>query len=585
MSVPQAVAKWSGLEIQVSARMSRTPGVVPDIGSITFRQGETLPSGPNGDLEFFYNGSLVTSFKKSRISKATDVRGRLLDWQFTVKDRRWRWQYPRVWGRYNVRDAEGQIVPGTEKTPRELATLLLTALRETVVNVDDLPTDVDLAPTVEWDFTPAARQLQDLVAMFGCDVHLLPDDSIKIIREGTGDPLPTTDLKRTTTAGITVMDAPDEVAAFASDTLFDSWLELEPIMYEFPDGKVVLLDDSTLKPAAGWHTVDLEECNEVAKAETDPVVKQRKRQQARDGLYRLWRIKKFAGTATKPPGYDLDPEGNPYPNVTDMRLLLPLLSTRLLPGENTTDAEKQFAPAELGGYFWDPELSRNQNHAKFRLLDPKSFTIDVARGHVRLSEPAYRFTTADDASGGRHIPAKLWMRCGYRLRQNLYGPRFTHVFHKATGYTNETDPEWLNRSDVARLVVATYPADYTEPFTAGTPVDNKTDIETILEFACDQRILQYAVMQDPKQYPYSILKNIATSGVCRQVTHECGQGKLGETTASVNFEHDRQQPLAYQKQQQQRDRDLAAREGQNFQLAVKMSQTALAFNTNGAFGV
>jgi hypothetical protein len=462
---------------------------------------------------------------------------------------------------------------------------LLTALGEAGFSVADLPTDYDLPPSVDWDYTPSAKQLQDLVAMYGCDVHLLPNNTVSIIREGTGDPPPSSDLKRTPTAGLSFLDAPDSVAAFAGDTVFESWLELEPIMYEYPDGETVLLDDSDLMPVDGWHTVDLEEFAQVAADETDPVLRQRKRQAAKDGVYRLWRVKKFAGSATKPPGYVNDPEGSPYPDVTDMRLILPLVASRLLPGDDTS-GEKKFAPAELGGYFWkEGDLAGNTNHVKFRKLDSESFQIDAVRGHIRLNAAAYRFTTGSDAVGGRTEPAKLWLRCGYHLRQSLYGPRFTHKFEKSTGLSNGTDPEWINRSDVNRTVIATYAADYTEPFTPAASVDNESDIEQILEDACDQRILQYAVMQDPKQYPYSILKNIATSGVCRQVTHECGQGKLGETTASVNFEHDRQQPLAYQKQQQQRDRDLAAREGQNFQLAVKMSQTALAFNTNGAFGV
>jgi hypothetical protein len=585
MTVPQAIAKWSGIDIQVSARMSRTAGVVPDQGQIVFRQGAAqLPTNVNGTLAFFYGGTLIDEFKNCRISRIVDVRGKVLDWQYSVKDRRWKWKYPVVWGRYNVRDAEGTIVEETKKTPRELATLLLQALKETGFNVEELPDDAELSPAVEWDFTPAARQLQELVAMYGCDVHLLPDNKVRIIRDGTGATPPDADLKRTPAGGLSILEAPDRLAAFAGDTRFDSWLELEPIMYEFPDGRVVLLDDSELKPTAGWQTVDLEECIEVAKGELDVTLRQRKRQQAKDGLYRLWRIKKFAGEATKPPGYTVDEDDEPYPDVEDMRLLLPLIPTRLLPGENTENGEKQMAPAEVGGFFWDPQLSRNQNHTNFRLIDTKGFSIDIARGHVRLAEPAYQFTTGDDSTGGRHFPAKLWLRCGYHLRQNLYGPPLTYVFTKPTGLENETEAEWINRSDVSRTVIATYPADYTEPFTPGDPIDNKENLETVLEAAVDEKLQQYAVQLDPTVYSYNKLKQIPTSGICRQVTHECGQGKLGTTTASVNFEHDVAQPLAMQKRQMQRDQDLASQQAQNFQIQVKMAKTALAFQTNGAFG-
>jgi hypothetical protein len=569
----QAVAKWNGIDIQVSAKMSRTPGVQPDQGLIAFRQGASiLPDDINGTLAFYYGGSLVTQWPNARMGRIIDVRGQMLDWQYQVKDRRWKWQYPRIWGRYNIRDDEGTLVTETRKNPRELATLLLQALGETGFSVADLPTDSDLAPMVEWDFTPAAKQLQELVAMYGCDVHLLPNNTVAIIREGTGALPPSSDLKRTPTSGISLVDAPDSVAAFAGDTLFESWLELEPIMYEFPDGETVLLNDSDLMPAAGWHTVDLEEFAQVAADETDPVIRQRMRQAAKDGVYRLWRVKKFAGEATKPPGYVNDPEGSPYPDVTDMRLILPLIPSRLLPGDDTT-GEKKFAPAELGGYFWkEGDFAGNTNFVKFRKLDPESFQINAARGHVRLNVPAYRFTTEEDAVGGRTEPAKLWLRCGYHLRQSLYGPRFTHKFQKSTGLSNGTDPEWINRSDVNRTVIATYAADYTEPFTPAASVDNESDIEQILEDACDQRILQYAVTQDPTVYSYNKLKDVATSGRCRQVTHECGVSRLGETTASVNFEHDKQQPQALQKRQIQRDKDLADQQAQNFSVRLKVAQ-------------
>ncbi len=572
MTVPQGVAKWNGVDIQVSARMSRSPGVVPDQGLIVFRQGAAvLPSNVNGTLAFYYGGSLVTEWTDARISKVIDVRGKVFDWQYNVRDRRWKWQYPVIWGRYNVRDDDNKLVEETKKNPRELVSLLLDALGETGYTVNDIPTADDLAPSVDWDFAPVARQLQEMVAMFGCDVHLLPNNKVAILREGTGDLPPSVDLKRTPATGLAIMDAPDEVAAFAGDTIFDSWLELEPIMYEYPDGETVLLEDSDLKPASGWNTVDLDEFLQVATDEADETIKQRKRQAAKDGLYRLYRVKKFAGAATKPPGYDLDPEGSPYPDVTDMRQILPLIPTRLLPGDDTT-GEKKMAPAELGGFFWkEGDLAGNTNFEKFRKIDPQAFQIDVTRGHVRLSQATYKFTTGSDAAGGRTEPAKLWLRCGYHLRESLYGSRFTHVYRKPTGLANNTEAEWINRSDVQRVVIATYTNDYKEPFTPGTPVDNKTDIETILESSCDQRLLQYAVTQDPTVYSYNKLKDVATSGRCRQVTHECGQGKLAETTASVNFEHDRSQPEAIQKRQVARDKDLAAKQAYDFSVRLKVA--------------
>lgn len=555
----QGVAKWDGLDVQVHARMTRTPGVVPDTGLLVFHQFGTLPSSINGTLAFYYAASLISQWNSCRIAKVLDVRGKVFDWQYTVKDRRWKWKYPILQGRYNLRDDDNKIILETKKTPRELATIILTDMGETGFSVAALPTDAELSPTCEWEFAPAAAQLQNLVAMFGCDVHLLPDDTVSIQRNGVGTDPPLTDLAKVPATGLSITDAPDDVSAFAGDTLFESWFELEPIMYDYPSGKVELLDASNLKPAAGWVTVDIDQCLQVAVAEADPIVKQRKQQMAKDGLYRLWRIKKFAGAATKPPGYT-------GAAVTDMRLLLPLLPTRLIPDENTTGAEKKMAPAEVGGFFFDKRYSTADNCGKIRMID-SGFQIDIERGHVKLAQPAYKIDTS-----GAHTAGVLWLRCGYRLRESLYGSIYTHGYTVSTGFTNGTQPEWVNRSDVQRTVIAMYPADYAEPFTVGTPLDNETAIETILQEACNQRIYEYAVTQDPTVYYYTKLKSVATSGRCRQVTHECGQGKIATTTASAGCEHDRRQPLAVQKQQMQRDADAATRGAQNFVQVVKFTK-------------
>ncbi len=556
----QGVATWNGLVVQEYAKMTRSKGVQPDTGEIVFARGTTQPSDANGTLAFFYGGVKIDEFKNCRISLVEDATGTWKQWRYTVRDRRWKWKFPRIDGRYNVRDDDNAVVPGTAKNARELATLLLQKLGETTFKVSALPTDAQLAPAIDWDFTPAAKQLQDLVAMFGCDVHLLPDDTIAILREGTGSLPSSTGLTTTPEVGLSITDAPDKAGVYAASTQFESWLELEPIMYEYPDGKVVLLDDSTLKPAAGWGVCDLDACLAVATAEADNKLKQRKRQQAKDYLYRLWRPKKFAGSATKPPVYG-------GAAVTDMRLILPLIPTRLIPGENTPSGEKVMAPAELIGEFFDDTYQRNRNASNLRKLEPNEFGIDANRGHIRTSKPMYRIQ-----NGSSHLPARLWLRCGYHLRENLYGAQWTQFWEQATGAANGTATEWLNRSDVARKIIAVYPTDYAEPFTPGTPIDNVTAINTILQNAATERIYQYSNALTPTVYRYGSIVQIATNGKVSQVTHECGRGRRAQTIASVGFEHDRSQPMAWQKKQLQADQNQAAITAGNFNQVLKLQE-------------
>jgi len=556
----QGTAKWNGLIVEEYAKMSRSKGVQPDTGEIVFARGATQPSNANGILAFFYGGVQVDEFRDCRISLVEDATTAWKQWRYTVRDRRWKWKYPRIDGRYNVRDDDNSVVPGTAKNARELATLLLQALGETGFDVSALPTDANLAPSVDWDFTPAAQQLQELVALFGCDVHLLPNNTVSILREGTGTLPPSTGLQMDAEVGLTITDAPDKVGAYAGNTQFESWLELEPVMYEYPTGQVVLLEDSALKPAGGWGVCDLEACLAVATTEVDTKLQQRKRQQARDYLYRLWRPRKFAGTATKPPGYT-------GASVTDMRLILPLIPTRLIPGENTPAGEKVMAPPELIGEFFDDTYQRNRNAVNLRKLEPNEFSIDGARGHIRTSMPMYRIQ-----NGGSHLPARLWLRCGYHLRQNLYGSRWTQYWEQATGATNGTATEWLNRSDVNRKIIAVYPTDYAEPFTPGTPIDNLTAINTILQNATTERIYQYANSLTPTVFRYTTILSVPTNGRTSQVTHECGRGRKAQTVASVDFEHDRSQPLAWQKRQLQADQNQAAINAGNFQQVLKLQE-------------
>src|SRR3990167_6709017 len=51
--------------------------------------------------------------------------GRIVSLQ--IEDRRWKWRYGEISGRYNIRFANGQIdtINSDEKTPQQLATLLL----------------------------------------------------------------------------------------------------------------------------------------------------------------------------------------------------------------------------------------------------------------------------------------------------------------------------------------------------------------------------------------------------------------------------------------------------------------------------
>ena len=88
----------------------------------------------------------------------------------SLLDRRWKWKYGAISGRYNLRTKAGALDRETERTPQELATLLLTAMGESGFSVVDLP---NLArPEIDWVGANPAGELAALCESLGCRVVL-----------------------------------------------------------------------------------------------------------------------------------------------------------------------------------------------------------------------------------------------------------------------------------------------------------------------------------------------------------------------------------------------------------------------------
>jgi hypothetical protein len=253
-------AFFGGLEVQVSFSMTRSPGVSPDIGQLVFRQGTTLPGGFIGDLVLTNDSTPIVTFFGCMLIAPKEQFERNRDIVYRVVDRRWRWKTPTLLGEYNVRDDANLIIAGTEKNPRELALLALQALHYPTggsFNVDALPTDVELAPHVVWKYESAAAVLDRLCALFGCSVHLMNDNSVRILQDNVGTEPDDTGLMFPVETGLIVNQAPDYVSAYAGDTWFDGWLLTEDIGLEL-GGAVKPIDMLSYKPNGGWKSGDPE---------------------------------------------------------------------------------------------------------------------------------------------------------------------------------------------------------------------------------------------------------------------------------------------------------------------------------------
>lgn len=244
-------AFFGGLEVQVSFSMTRSHGTAPDIGQLVWRSGTTLPSSAVGDLVMKNDATTIVTFKNCALRNPAEKFGQTRDVVYQILDRRWKWKTPTVFGQWNVRDEKNLLVAGTEKNPQQLATLLLIALGETGYDVSALPTDVELAPSVVWHYTPAAIELDKLCAMLGCTVNLLNNDTVKIITENTGTEPDNTGLTQPVETGLIINPAPDYITCYGGDTMFDSWLTLEAIGRD-EDGTYKPIDMLSYTPYGSW---------------------------------------------------------------------------------------------------------------------------------------------------------------------------------------------------------------------------------------------------------------------------------------------------------------------------------------------
>lgn len=249
-----------GLQVQVSAEIARSPGVTPDVGRLVWKSVHTQPTDYLGTLIFLEvdpsdnspaGGDTVIVFD-AILDDPQESRGNTTDIVYKVKDRRWRWETPTVFGHYNLRDQFDEIKTGTALNAQEAATLCLKALGEDDYDVSVLPTDADLMPALHWHYTSAAVELQKICRLFGCDVHLLADNSVAILLDGTGTVPSGTDLEVTPASGLLIEPTPPYITAYANDTLFDAWLFCGENVCQDVDGKWKHVDRLTYRPDDGW---------------------------------------------------------------------------------------------------------------------------------------------------------------------------------------------------------------------------------------------------------------------------------------------------------------------------------------------
>lgn len=517
MADPQGIITFSGIESPDSGSFSFGHGIqparcllrilpqktkIPEFGKLTLSFGSTLITFPDCKVvlpssEFTEQGQTIS---------------------LTIFDRRWKWKYGWISGRYNVRKPNGLIETETEQSPRDLAKLCLEAMGEEKYKLDKMPDDA--RPEINWDFANPAQELADLCDSLGCRVVLHLDNTVSIEIKGQGKPLPDNGLQMDISNAIDAGLRPSEIMFVAGPTRWQTRFDLEPVGLDI-DGQIKLLDQLSYKPAAGWATSFPPQFIDVLKEHGLPA-----QQCAQQSVYRWYRIK-----STTP----YDPEQQWHfaeidVEVTKLDQILPIQGELI---DSYVDESKLHkpVPAIVRGTFIKPDMLQPQLNVTDRTRYHGSFSVQSDTGIVEFSDPVVLLRDK------QILPAELTIECVHGIRDPDTRQFVRHTKTQTLpGENAKTEPELLTVDEAYRSIIQRYDD-------TGNPDEIETNDEDLEKIATQMLKEKLEDYKQPESYDinYIGLLAIEPDGAIQQVVWTTGAD--GATTrASLNNEFDMDTP-------------------------------------------
>lgn len=462
-----------------------------------------------------------------------------------ILDRRWKWKFGIIGGRYNVRLPDNSIDLAIEKTPQELAKLLLDEMGETGYSVGDLPNDP--RPEIEWVADNPAQELEDLCSSLGCRVVLQTDNTVAIRVMGEGADLP--DLPQISLGfGINPPDRPESMTFVSGPVRFQQALELEAVG-EDTDGSIKLIDNLSYAPSGGWSN-ESPYSDAILASSTDAAA----RTAAQKTVFRWYRIKDSVSA----------PE---YPDINKLEDILPvddfLVTTHTMVGGKQVPGK-----AYVYGNLWErnPGQTGNTNDVECHV----SFSLDRERGIVQFSD----FVVKLDATTGQVSAAELKLVCSYNGRDSA--TKETVRWRKQLPLNNGTQgagTQPVYRDDVTPTVKEIYSRGNIGTVT-GTTNNIQSDVEPEAQYHLEAAANEYQDLDtDEREYPGII--DINPDGAIQQVgwTVKTGNGGGAFTQASRNSEYSLAVPTYKESKR------IAAA-----QVALKLAKQQQAKSRKGGFG-
>lgn len=507
----QVAAYFPGVIFTKSAIVPRSLGFLPNpIVLVTNPQATPIPPGGQLILQF---GAITLTINDVKVDFATahmTTGGHV----FVIRmlDRRWRWKFFHISGRYNVRMADGTIDATTQKSVRELAALLLDSMYELTYDVSALPTNI--YPRVNWDYDNSSVELSRMLEALGFDICLNLDDTVSIVQLGSGLGLPVnTDLQD---AELTAdpPEGPNKLLLVCGETQFQSRLTLVAVG-EDTDGSIKLIED------CDWYTYI------GANGIVDNAFFEQMRQAgataeqvhlARKTAYRWYQIKEQSdGTLNVPV----------YGPVNDIKQLLPINSWLLESYTSAVGDRKTDKPARVYGTFLLPADPLDDVNSDPCTLYEGDFSVDRFNGIVKFRNRVQKRNTSTKALEA----ATLYLETSYGVRQNttlgILRETFEYVFNP--GVMVET----IRAEEIGLKVISTYDD------AVCTAIDDVTSNIAALTAEAGEALAAAALRYTAAIYGsgmYRGLQPINPSGTIQQVVFYVDDMRGANTKASYNTE-------------------------------------------------
>jgi len=490
-----------------------------------------------GTLTFYSQGSPAFSFYDCALDESSTAlisakRGQRITAR--ILDRRWRWKGKKISGTWNRRADDGSVIDDTEKTYKELITLILDELGEVGFEVNILYPNM-VAPTVQWLNASADLELAWLVSRIGCSVTLGLDNKIRVVQGGAGTIPNAIGLEQTEFVGVQASTAPEKIRVAFAPTRYQSLLRLRAVGMD-ADGVVRPIDQLTYKPTTGWSSETPGLWAGLNPQDITKVSWNTQMRLAVDTVYKWYWI------STQDDGSLNLPGGGSVGEIEDVLPLFPVLAmpesaTWFTGNAAATDPPHRpriggsFHTGQIGSWnnlFYTAYTHDDYGDLYFGWLD-EPFELDCINGIVKFQRPVYLHAGVDvDGTIDEHVPAELWLLCSYNARDKD-GLLNSHTVEYVTGAPGGSGIETIIERDQFLWQINQYIPD--TQFVKSVK-DNAIDIESHGNALAAARASQYVSSSRYDTQLVGVVP-IGLDGVVQQVRWIVRAGVKSETIYSL----------------------------------------------------